>query len=118
MLIFAMHCSCDNVLLSLLCILLLLDSACGAGSVQIVGGTMGREGRAEACYNNQWGTICDDNWGTVDARVFCRHIGYPSDGMSEIIILIHIIRFLYLSFHRRCSIPRCIFWRGNWKHMA
>ena len=41
---------------------------------------MGREGRLEVCYNGQWGTVCDDYFYNVEARVACRHVGYPSDG--------------------------------------
>ena len=58
----------------------LAESACGGGSVRLVGGTQGREGRVEYCRNNIWGTVCDDYWGTQDARVICRMIGYSTDG--------------------------------------
>ncbi|XP_038601993.1 macrophage receptor MARCO [Tachyglossus aculeatus] len=57
--------------------------------VRIAGG--GREGRAEIQYQGIWGTICDDDWETVDARVFCRMLGYskgtvgrPSTGTGSI----------------------------------
>ncbi|XP_011409971.1 PREDICTED: scavenger receptor cysteine-rich domain superfamily protein-like [Amphimedon queenslandica] len=56
------------------------ESACGGGSVRLVGGTQGREGRVEYCRNNQWGTVCDDYWGNNDAKVVCRMIGYSTDG--------------------------------------
>ena len=42
---------------------------------------MGREGRVEYCYNNVWGTVCDDYFYNVDARVVCRTMGYTTVGM-------------------------------------
>jgi hypothetical protein len=32
----------------------------------------------EICYNNAWGTVCNDFWGDVDARVACSQLGLPS----------------------------------------
>jgi len=42
------------------------------------GGTTTTQGRVEICNSNVWGTVCDDSWGAVDARVACRQLGLPS----------------------------------------
>ena len=50
-------------------------TACTQGSIRLQGGSATR-GRVEICNNNVWGTVCDDLWGTPDAQVACRQLGF------------------------------------------
>ncbi len=46
----------------------------------MVGGSSELEGRVEVCSGGVWGTVCDDGWRNVDARVVCGQLGYASAG--------------------------------------
>ena len=53
---------------------------CTYGDVRLVGGSNQYEGRVEVCINDQWGTVCDDSWSSIDATVVCEQLEYAYTG--------------------------------------
>ena len=46
------------------------------GMIRLQGGNFVNEGRVEVYCNGHWGTICDDGFGSDDANIICKQLGY------------------------------------------
>ena len=54
----------------------LWDQLVYPGFLRLVGGSYITEGRVEIYCNEQWGTVCDDALGPLEADTICRQLGY------------------------------------------
>ena len=63
-----------------------VPGGCTNGDIRLVGGHGNFSGRVEVCFNNVWGTVCDDDWGRDDSEVVCQQLGFDPEGMWMYVI--------------------------------
>ena len=58
-----------------------MNGNCSDGSLRLVGGANDSLGLVEVCINDGWGGVCVDRFGTLEAEVICRQLGFFEDGI-------------------------------------
>ena len=73
-------CKCINIYLLLIIFVAdttrIWNSNPFSGMIRLQGGSYSNQGRVEVYCNGRWGTICDDGFGSTDARTICKQLGY------------------------------------------
>ncbi|CAH1779947.1 unnamed protein product [Owenia fusiformis] len=55
---------------------------CGGLNIRVVHVGGSTWGRLEVYYNNTWGSVCDDEFSEIDAKVACKHLGMSYEGAA------------------------------------
>ena len=54
---------------------------CESGDIRIYSSNP-LSGTVQVCISGTWGDICNNYWGSNDARVACRQLGFPAEGQK------------------------------------
>jgi deleted-in-malignant-brain-tumors protein 1 len=56
---------------------------CNNGDIRLADGPYDSDGRLEICFDQRYGAICDNGFGSTEAAIACRQLGY-NDGQGAI----------------------------------
>lgn len=69
----------------------LLFTACVDGEVLLYNGSHSSpnftRGTVLVCYDNSYGTVCDDFWDKLEAMVVCKQLGYEENSVLKLELL-------------------------------
>ena len=72
---------------------------CEDGAIRLVGGANITLGRVEVCMNNAWGAVCNNLFGTREAKVICGQLGFDSSSNSRCSFAMSCYSCMVLSLH-------------------
>ena len=73
------------------------SDGCTSDTLRLAGGDVASEGSVEYCRNNQFRSVCDDEWDRADADVACHMAGYP-DGALDRTTRSHFVNLVNTAF--------------------
>ena len=59
---------------------------CQEGDVRLVGGANNNEGRVEVCRLEQWLTVCNNGFDSMEAGVVCSQLGFSRRSKISLVI--------------------------------
>ena len=79
--------------------LLLIHTDCPDGRNLLLNGSDLTEGWVEVCYNNSYGTVCDDFWDELDAQVVYHRLGFDNGSKFRINVFVGVMHSSCTAFN-------------------
>ena len=81
--------------------------SCTDGEIRLVDGLSANVGRVEICYDNHYGTICQNGWNQHDASVVCAQLGFEREGMYYLRVYVDVSRCVCVHTYALVCVCEC-----------